>query len=188
MDFFSKEYYFCGKIIFMKTALSLLLIVLSLNTFAQFGIAVNTHAGLYNKKGTATGGNLEIYKAKMVYSFGYNKLEEIEMLTDENPLVTSQMSSLMVGKLLKQDDMQLAFKFFGGLSAFWGDERTEVFTSTTEGDVYEINDFFTVGIGLRGGIYYYPIKFLSFGVVAQANFNKIEPVYLGLLTIGIEFH
>jgi hypothetical protein len=153
------------------------------------GYALNPKIGLYiwpNTDGGIIGGvEINILKGKFIYLADYYRFEELDF-GSRTPDAYFNQVEIMFGKYISGDLFR--FQFQGGLAPIWGLKRTNL---VSEGqidypfgeEVYNSEEFFTLGIGTKVGFKLLVFEFMSIGFDIQTNLNIEKMMCMPMISI-----
>lgn len=171
---------------------SIVLILLSIFISSELSaegnhISINPKVSFYNigmrdDDGLVAGIETSLKTQKhIIYSLDYYRYWELDFAKGPKPAEHYNQIGAMIGKFNNSKLFHLHYQ--GGLSLFWGEERT---STEYEDNHYTTEDFVTCGFVANVGFRLTPLKWFSIGADIQTNINSKNSVYMPFVCIG--FH
>jgi hypothetical protein len=183
----------------MKTTLITLMLLL---TFSLFGQETEKSKSFKNNqysiafKNTTNiiathffeGLEANIFHNSYIYSAGYyfGNDNESGYTSGPRPREEYNQINLLFGKY--NGNNKWRFQYQAGLGWIWGTLRTDVRDISSNQyyfDTYLTKGFYAVGVPLKIGGRFIPIKFMSLGIDVQANLNIISPTIRPMLSLEV---
>jgi hypothetical protein len=163
-----KEYSFSAILISM-----FLLITPVFSQNAKPGFAVNPKTGIFlwpsHENGGAVGVEANYLHKGWIFSVDFFQFQEINLLSSDEDMF--RQVGIMAGKYY--GDRLFRIQLQGGFASIW-----EI-GAPDESDPH----FSTVGLVLKTGFKFIPVRFFSIGLDVQSNFNSKKPLFMPLVSL-----
>ncbi|HSL85954.1 MAG TPA: hypothetical protein VK861_03380 [Bacteroidales bacterium] len=160
-----------------STSLVIAFLILFSPAFSQShttGFAVNPKLGIFvwpnNKNGAALGVETNYLRNGWMLSVDFFQFQEIQLLSSDEDIF--RQVGIMAGKYY--GDRLFRIQLQGGVASIW---------EIGYGGSSEPENFSTVGLVLKTGFKFIPLRFFSIGLDLQSNLNPQKPLFMPLISI-----
>lgn len=147
--------------------------------------SVNPKIGFYiggDSGGLTAGAEVNASAEKTLFSLDYFRSEEIIFFGNTPPDHYNQIG-LMAGTYFGERLLRLELQ--GGIAPVWGKRKGKLIKEDWPSDVYNSENFFTVGLVAKAGFKLNPWSHFGLGFDIQANLNSKGALLMPMFTIGV---